>query len=121
MSKKFVEKHQFPTKKLAQPIPIYKADGTLNTGGKIEEYVKIQMIIQDHVKRMQFTISNLGEADVFIGYEWLKKHNPNVDWRESSVLFTQCPDECNYITTFSDIDTDPEEHPQHIHLVLPQL
>ena len=89
--------------------------------GKIEEYVKIQMIIQDHVKRMQFTISNLGEADVFIWYEWLKKHNPNVDWRASSVLFTQCPDECNYITTFSDIDTDPEEHAQHIHLVLPQL
>ena len=74
------------------------------------------MIIQDHVKRIQFTISDLGKVDVFVGYEWLKKHNPDVDWRVSSLFFTRCPDECNYITRFSDIDTDTEENPHHIHL-----
>ena len=30
MSRKFVEKHRIPTTKLARPIPIYNADGTLN-------------------------------------------------------------------------------------------
>ena len=84
MSRKFVEKHQIPTTKLARPIPIYNADGTLNKGGKIEEYVE----------RIQFTVSDLGEADVFIRYKWLKKHNPDVDWRASSLFFTRCPDEC---------------------------
>ena len=75
------------------------------------------MIIQDHVKRIQFAVSDLGEADVFIGYEWLKKHNPDVDWRASSLFFTWCPDECNYITWFSDIDTDTEENLHHVHLM----
>ena len=116
MSRKFVDKHQIPTTKLTRPIPIYNADGTLNKGGKIEEYVEIQMIIQDHVERIQFAVSDLGEADVFIGYEWLKKHNPDVDWRASTLFFTCCPDECNYITWLSDIDTDTEETPHHVHL-----
>ena len=75
------------------------------------------MIIQDHVERIQFAVSDLGKADIFIVYKWLKKHNPDVDWRASTLFFTQCPDECNYITTFSAIDADSEEHPQHIHLM----
>ena len=110
-----MEKHQLPTRKLARPIPIYNADGTLNKGGTIKEYAEIQMIIQDHVEIIQFTISDLGEADVFIGYEWLKKHNPDVDWGASTLFFTRCPDECNYITTLDDLDTDPEEHLNHVH------
>ena len=82
----------------------------LTKGETIKEYVKIQMIIQDHVERIQFTISDLGEADVFIGYKWLNKHNPDVDWKVSTLFFTQCPDECNYITPLDDLDADPEEH-----------
>jgi hypothetical protein len=74
------------------------------------------MIVQDHVKRMQFAISDLGETDIFIGYEWLKKHNPDVDWRASTLFFTWCPNECNYIITLEDLDADPEEHPHHINL-----
>ena len=116
MSKWFVEKHELPTRKLAWPIPIYNADGTLNKGGTIKEYVKIRMIIQDHVERIQFAISDLGEADIFIGYEWLKKNNPDVDWRASILFFTWCPDECNYITNLTDLDENPEELQTHIHL-----
>ena len=41
MSRWFVKKHKIPTRKLTQPIPIYNADGTLNKGGRIEEYVEI--------------------------------------------------------------------------------
>ena len=67
------------------------------------------MIIQDHVERIQFAVSNLGEADVFIGYEWLKKHNPDVDWKASTLFFTQCPDECGHIVILDDLDGDPKE------------
>jgi len=74
------------------------------------------MVVQDHVKRIQFAISDLGEADIFIGYEWLKKHNPDVDWKTSTLFFTWCLDECNYITTLNDLDEDPEEPQTHIHL-----
>ena len=40
MSKQFVDKHKLPTKKLAWPILIYNAYGTLNKEGTIKEYVK---------------------------------------------------------------------------------
>jgi hypothetical protein len=109
ISKRFVEKNEIPTKQMPRPIPIYNADGTLNKDGTIKEYVKIRMIIQDHVERIQFAVSNIGESDVFIGHEWLKKHNPEVDWRKSALFFTRCPDECGHITTLDELDGDPVE------------
>jgi hypothetical protein len=73
-----MEKNEIPTKQIPRPIPIYNVDGTLNKDRTIKEYVEIRMIIQDHVERIQFAVSNIGESDVFIGHEWLKKHNPEV-------------------------------------------
>jgi hypothetical protein len=101
---------------MPRPIPIYNADGTLNKDGTIKEYVEIRMIIQDHVERIQFAVSNIGESDVFIGHEWLKKHNPEVDWRKSALFFTQCPDECGHITTLDELDGDPVEKQTRVHL-----
>jgi hypothetical protein len=101
---------------LARPIPIYNADGTLNKEGTIKEYVEIRMIIQDHVERIQFAVTNLGDSDVFIGYKWLKKHNPKVDWRKSALFFTRCPDECGHITTLDELDGNPVEKQTWVHL-----
>ena len=58
---------------------------------------------------MQFAITNIREADVFIGYDWLKQHNPDVDWRKEIIHFSRCPDECGYITSLNELDGDPEE------------
>ena len=29
-----------------------------------------------------------------IGYSYLYKHNPNIDWRKGQWEFTRCPDTC---------------------------
>ena len=73
------------------------------------EFAELRMIIQDHVERIQFVVTDLGEQDVFIGYEWLKKHNPDVDWQKETLYFSRCPDDCGYITTLDELDGDPEE------------
>ena len=116
INKRFVEKNEIPTKRMPRPIPIYNADGTLNKDGTIKEYVEVRMIIQDHVERIQFAVSNIGESDVFIGHEWLKKHNPKVDWRKSALFFTRCPDECSHITMLDELDGDPVEKQTRVHL-----
>lgn len=87
MSWKFVENNQISTKQVAKSIPIYNVDATLNKSKTIKAYVEIWMIIQNHVKRIQFAVPDLGEANLFIRYEWLKKHNPDVNWRASTFDF----------------------------------
>jgi hypothetical protein len=44
--------------------------------------------------------------ELFIGHEWLKKHNPNIDWRTSMLTFNRCLKECDYITTLDDLEGD---------------
>ena len=68
-----VKRHNIPTKKLKVPLPVYNADGTLNSSGKITDYVDMRMTIHDHSERIGVTkISNL---ELFLGLEWLRSHN----------------------------------------------
>ena len=87
--KKFINSNGIKTVKLPRPIPVYNADRTLNQGGSIEEIVEMRMVIGDHQERIQFVVTELKTAEVFIGHNWLKKHNPEVDWKKGSVWFSQ--------------------------------
>ena len=53
----FVAAKGINTQKLAHPIPVYNADGTLNAGGVITDYVALQMTIGDHVERLRSEVS----------------------------------------------------------------
>ncbi|KAI0069433.1 hypothetical protein K474DRAFT_1582461, partial [Panus rudis PR-1116 ss-1] len=49
---------------------------------------------------------------MFIGHEWLKYHNPNIDWRTGSLSFDRCPDECGYVDPLEDPDAEEREDDQ---------
>lgn len=101
VNREFIDWNQIKAQKLRSPIPVYNADSTPNSGGFIIDYVEMCMAIQDHSKRIIFTITNLGKSDLFLGYDWLKVHNPSIDWKEYMITFDWCPEMCNYITLIS--------------------
>jgi len=44
------------------------------------------------------------EKNVFLGYDWLEKHNPEIDWKKRKINFTRCPMDCHLAgqtTTFN--------------------
>lgn len=38
-------------------------------------------------------MTKLGKRDIFLGYTWLRKHNPEIDWVNKRVDLTRCPSE----------------------------
>ena len=64
-------------------IPVYNTDGSFNQNGAITKVVNLCLTVQDHTEKITLAVSNLGKTDVFIGHEWLKKHNPYIDWTKS--------------------------------------
>ena len=60
---------------------------------------------------IDFAVTDLGKTNVFIGYEWLKLHNPSIDWQEQSITFDRCPESCGYIYYQKDVDKGDEEEP----------
>ena len=45
---------------------------------------------------IDLAITNLGNTDLYLGYEWLIHHNPTVDWVRKTITFENCPDTCGY-------------------------
>ncbi len=87
INRSFVEQHRLETRKILIPIPVYNADGTRNAGGDITEYVETCMTIKGHVERIDLAVTNLGRKDIYLGHDWLKRHNPSVNWKTQSILF----------------------------------
>ena len=50
-------------------------------------------------------VSNLGTSNVFLGHDWLKHHNPKIDWKGKTIQFNRCPGSCYK----EEIGTDPED------------
>ena len=53
------------------------------------------MIHKGHKEKVTFEICNLGKVNLIIGYTWLKKYNPEINWNTGEIKFTRCPPECN--------------------------
>ncbi|SJL00960.1 uncharacterized protein ARMOST_04273 [Armillaria ostoyae] len=90
INRAFVRKHQLDTVKTAVPIIVYNADGTRNQAGDITEYVEMRMSISNHVERIDFAVTDLGPKDLYLGHDWLKRHNPVINWETGTVIFGRC-------------------------------
>jgi hypothetical protein len=50
--------------------------------------------MQDHAEVFSFAVTDTGKSDVIIGFNWLKQHNPEIDWQRQTIRFSRCPAAC---------------------------
>ncbi|KAF8644086.1 hypothetical protein AX16_008700 [Volvariella volvacea WC 439] len=53
------------------------------------------MTIGDHHELIDLAITDLGQTSLFIGYDWLRRHNPDINWETGQIDFNRCPTECD--------------------------
>ena len=73
---------------LEQPILVYNINGSCNSVGSITHEATLMMIHKGHKEKVTFEICNLGKVNLIIGYTWLKKHNPEINWNTGEIEFT---------------------------------
>ncbi|OCB83965.1 reverse transcriptase-RNase H-integrase [Sanghuangporus baumii] len=106
INKGFVKRYGFPTQRYIRPRPVFNADSTSNEGGLIKEYVMLQMFFGKHEEEIRLAVTSLASSNIFLGHNWLQKHNPEIDWKIGSVKFTRCPDECDSMLSKEEIDDE---------------
>ena len=79
---------------LQNPIPVFNVDGTKNSAGNIMYLADIIINYQGHHEKVTAEVMDLGKYQVILGYTWLKKHNPDIDWTNREVKMTRCPQSC---------------------------
>jgi len=82
------------TRTLSCNTPVFNIDGSPNEAGQISEVVDVLLRYKTHSKRMLLAVSGLGKQSLILGYNWLKDHNPKVDWEKREVEMTRCSLRC---------------------------
>ena len=81
----FARKQQLPIFKLTQSIPLKLGDGT--PYAQLTEAALVDLQIGDHHEQKLFYIANLVKYKIILGDGWLKKHNPQINFKERSIAF----------------------------------
>jgi len=97
ISQRFVKENLINTCPLPFPITYYNADSMTNKDGSVTEVVEMNMTIGDHQELIQLSVTNLGNHNLFLGYDWLQKQNPIINWKDSSINLQNCRQWCRKI------------------------
>jgi len=90
----FVRSRGMNTWTLSRNIPIFNVDSSPNKAGQISEVVDVVLYYKTHSERMLLAVSGLGKQSLILGYDWLKDHNPKINWEKRKVEMTRCPFRC---------------------------
>ena len=52
-----------------------------------------------HQETTELLVTNIGDHDILLGTDWLKAHNPNIDWSTNQMTLNRCPPQCFGIKT----------------------
>jgi len=78
---------------------VFNTDRTKNR--EITKVASLEIEINRHKEKLEAVVMDLDEMDMFLGHDWLVKHNPEVNWKNSTIKFTRCPGNC--IMKYKDI------------------
>src|SRR5277367_6570150 len=81
----YARKLHLDIKMLNTPVKARNVDGTENKRGTKKSYVDLQFKMGDKDFTERFFLTGLGIQTVILGFPWLKKHNPLVDWQTGQI------------------------------------
>jgi len=90
----FIHSKRINTQTLSCNIPVFNVDGFPNEAGQISEVVDVLLCYKTHSERMLLAVSGLGKQSLILGYNWLKDHNPKINWEKEEVEMTYCSLQC---------------------------
>ena len=92
IDKQLVKEKNIQTKAIDFSFEVFNADGTKN--GEVTKVAPLEIEINGHKEKLEAAVMDLAGTDIFLGYDWLVKHNPEVNWKTSTIKFTRCPGNC---------------------------
>src|ERR1700678_3681928 len=75
----------FEIKHLDKPVKAYNVDGTENKKGLIKSYVDLEFQLGERKFKERFYVTRLGKQKIILGFPWLHKHNPIIDWKKGEI------------------------------------
>jgi len=68
---------------------VFNTNGTKNE--EVMQFAPLEVEINKHKEQIDAVVMDLNGMNMFLGYDWLVKHNLKVDWNKGTMQFTRCP------------------------------
>jgi len=92
INKQLVKKKRIQTKPINFSFEVFNADGTKNR--EVTKMAPLEIEINGHKKTLEVVVTDLDGMDMFLEHNWLVKHNPEVNWKNSTIRFIRCLGQC---------------------------
>ena len=77
INKQLVKDKRMPTKLIDFSFEVFNANRTKN--GEVTKVVFLEIKINRHKKTLEVAVTDLDGTNMFLGYDWLVKHNLEVN------------------------------------------
>ena len=95
INKQLVKNKNIQTKKIDFSFEVFNVDRTKN--GEVTKVAPLEVEINGHKETLEVAVMDLDGMDIFLGHNWLVKHNPEVNWKNGTIKFMRCPGNCTMI------------------------
>jgi len=92
IDEQLVKDRRIQTKKIDFSFEVFNANGAKN--GEVTKVAPLEVEINGHKKTLEAVVIDLDGMDMFLGHDWLVKHNPEVNWKNGTMKFMRCPGNC---------------------------
>ena len=92
IDKQLVKEKRIQMKAIDFSFEVFNADGTKN--GEVTKVTPLEVEINRHKETLEAAVTDLDGTDMFLGLDWLVKHNLEVNWKNGIIKFTRCPGNC---------------------------
>ena len=87
-----VKDKRIQTKKIDFSFEVFNIDGMKN--GEVTKVAPLEIKINGHKETLEAAVMDLDGTDMFLGHDWLVKHNLEVNWKNGTIKFMKCPENC---------------------------
>jgi len=60
----------------------------------VTKVAPLEVEINGYKETLEAAVTDLDGTDMFLGHDWLVKHNPEVNWKNGTIKFTRCLGNC---------------------------
>jgi len=92
IDEQLVKDRKIQTKPINFSFEVFNVDGTKNR--EVTRVVPLEIKINGHKEQLEAAVTDLNGMDIFLGHDWLVKHNPEVNWKDGKIQFMKCLESC---------------------------
>jgi len=83
INKQLVKDKRIKTEPIDKLFEVFNTNRTKN--GEVIRFAPLELEINEHKKHINIAVMNLNSMNIFLKYDWLVKHNLEVNWNLETI------------------------------------